>query len=179
MKKYLFTALIWMTMMPQIILASAIDTEEAERIALETAGVSADQVTEMEVSEMLEEASDLFRVEFHTFDGVKYDVLIDAADGTVLEEDTESSEPGFSPGFGELTNETELERDELQIPLSDAAGGMEGESWHTVITKCRQDFIKGTMRYELALQLFDGIRVEHIIYMRNGTIYEADEILEE
>lgn len=67
--------------------SATISEEEARNIALEDAGLTADQVTFVKSNIDTDDGRNRYDVEFYTADGVEYDYEIDPSSGEILEYD--------------------------------------------------------------------------------------------
>lgn len=69
---------------------AAISQEEAKTIALEHAGLAADQITFTKIEMDRDNSQNYYDVEFYTKDGMEYDYEIDMENGNILEWNAEN-----------------------------------------------------------------------------------------
>ena len=160
------------------VLAAGITQEEAQRTALEAAGVKEEDVIFKNVGTELDDGREFFEVDFFIPGEVKYEFDIDAATGMIIEQDVDLWEADDDYEYAAL-----IENAGKEIP---AAGGEITELQAKTIalkdagfaanevtfTKCKRDVDDGIVKFEIEFRTADRMEYEYDINAADGTILE-------
>ena len=125
-----------------------ISQERAKEIALESAGIKAEDVHFIRVEKDRDDGRTVYEIEFRTKDGMEYDYEIDAETGNIISYDTERK--------GKVAQQ--------QIVLSEKAGGQQSET-ETAVKK-ESLLIPEDRAKEIALEKVPGATTENIVQFK-------------
>ena len=147
-----------------------IGEEAAREIALQHAGLTAEQVTFLPTDLEIEDGRQVYDVEFYTAGYTEYDYEIDAVTGEVvsLDYDTEHSLPssGTVPGAGENLSLEEAKAAAL------TRAGLAGED--VTFTEVELDREDGRDLYQFAFRTADGTEYECDVVALTGEVVEFE-----
>lgn len=149
-----------------------IGEEAACQIALQHAGLTADQVTFLPTEQEIEDGRQIYDVEFYTADYKEYDYDIDALTGEIVSFDQEAEHPlpasGTAPDAGELVSMEEAKTAALQ-----RAGLSEQDAVFTQ-AELKQEYSQTI--YDLEFRTADGAEYDCDIAACTGWIikFECD-----
>ena len=149
---------------------AALDEAGAKTLALETAGLTADQVSWIWAKRDYDDGRLVYDVEFFTNDYKEYDYEIDAVTGRILSVDYDAEY--YAPSAGTGTNGQYISRDEAKSIALGRAGISASQA---VFKKAEFDFDDGRAVYEI--EFFSGnLEYEFEIDASTGNIlsYERD-----
>lgn len=160
-----------LTLMTMNVFASQITEERAKSIALENAGIKAEDVSFIWTEIEREDHRLIYDVEFLTKDHKEYDYEINAADGTILSIDCKFiSTTGAAQNTANLNQATYSLEQAKQIALTHA--GQQAEN--VTLTKSNTKYDDGILIYKLEFFTADYKEYEYKINATTGTIMSAE-----
>jgi len=161
-------------------LAAGTGLEDAKRTALETVGVTEDQVIFKKAAQDLDDGRKIYEIDFFVPHEVKYEFDIDANTGRILDQDMDLWEADDDMEYADLmkntgksTTKAAGEISELQaktIAVKDAGLAMNAVTF----TKCKRDFDDGMEQYEIEFRTADFCEYDYDISVKNGRIISRD-----
>ena len=165
-------------------LAANVSLEDAKKTALETAGVTEDQVIFKKAVQDLDDGREIFEIDFFVPHEMKYEFDIDANTGKVVDQGMDLWEKDDDVEYAFLMKEAEKnakaaaaeasgEVTELQakeIAVKDA--GLEMDA--VTFTKCKRDMDDGMEQFEIEFHTADFSEYEYDICVKDGRILSKD-----
>lgn len=141
-----------------------IGDEAAQEIALQHAGLTADQVTVLPIEQDIENGRQVYDIEFYTADRKEYDYDIDAATGEIISFDYDAEH-----ALPQNTTNAPITADQARsIALAKVPGASSGDIWDF-----EADYDDGRLEYEIEIR-YNGMEYDFEIDGTNGTILEMD-----
>ena len=160
-----------LTMMTMNVFASQITEERAKSIALENAGIKAEDVSYIWTEIEREDHKLVYDVEFLTKDHKEYDYEISAADGTILSIDCKIINTAEAVQNTTNLNQAAFSLEQAkQIALTHT--GQQAEN--VTLTKSNTKYDDGLLIYKLEFYTADSKEYEYKINAATGTILSAD-----
>ena len=165
-------------------LAANVSLEDAKKTALETAGVTEDQVIFKKAVQDLDDGREIFEIDFFVPHEMKYEFDVDASTGKVVDQGMDLWEKDDDVEYAFLMKEAEKnakaaaaeasgEVTELQakeIAVKDA--GLEMDA--VTFTKCKRDMDDGMEQFEIEFHTADFSEYEYDICVKDGRILSKD-----
>ena len=160
------------------VFAAGTTIEDAQRTALEAAGVSESQVIFEKRGTSFDDGREIYEIDFFIPGEIKYDFDIDTATGMIVDQDQDLWEPEDDFEFAALMNDHaatevsgEITKEQAkELALKDA-GFSEAEVF---ITKCKKDFDDGIEKFEIEFSTGDGREFEYGLRVSDGAILEKN-----
>jgi len=160
--------------------AAGITAEDAERIALEAANVTKEEIVIKEERASVDDGRNIFEVDFFIPEKMKYEFDIDAETGAIVDQDMEAWDADDSIEYAELIREKEgrkeaaageiSEEEAKDIALKDA--GLTADA--VTFTKCHKEMDDGVVKYEIEFRTSDGMEYGYDLRASDGMILEKD-----
>ena len=163
-------------------LAANIGLEDAKKTALETVGMTEDQVIFKKAAQDLDDGREIFEIDFFVPHEVKYEFDIDANTGMILDQDMdmwdadddmeyaflmkEAAKTAAAPAAEAAGEITELQA--KAIALKDAGLDMNAVTF----TKCRKDIDDGVEQFEIEFRTADFCEYDYDICVKDGRILD-------
>ena len=156
-----------------------ITIEDAQKTALEAAGMSESQVIFKKRGTSFEDGREIFEIDFFIPGEVKYDFDIDVATGKIVDQEQDLWEPEDDLEFAALMKENAAaadvsgeitEEQAKKLALKDA-GVSEAD---VVIINCRKDIDDGIEKFEIEFRTGDGCEYEYDLSASDGSILEKN-----
>ena len=165
--------------------AAEIAAEEAKEYALESVGLTKDQVVFISAARELDDGTEVFDIEFIVPGEMKYEFDIDAVTGAIIDQDFELWEADDELEYAAYLQEAEaLSGVEAVSPINDGITELQarmialkdtGNSADEMfLKKCTKDIDDGIAIYEVELLGVDGVEYEYEIRASDGAILEKD-----
>ena len=165
------TSFITMTCMPITTFAAGnVTLEQAKKIALENAGLKANEVTIVKEGMEIDDGRTQYEIEFYK-DNTEYDYEIDAATGAIVsfDQEIETKYVTAAPKTGAAANAGVTKDQALQIAL-DHAGLNKND---IALKKVKKDFDDGVEVYEVEFYA-GGYEYNYDIAVSGGQILDFD-----
>ena len=161
------------------VFAAGISQEEAQKTALAAADLKEEDVIFSKLAKGFDDGFEIYEIDFIIPGESKYEFDIDAATGSILDQDMDLWEPEDDFEYAALIEESKTgkaaavsgeitEQQAKEIALKDA-GVSETD---TSFIKCRKDMDDGITRYEIEFRTADGMEYDYDIQIDTGKILE-------
>ena len=165
--------------------AAGITADAAKKAALDSVGLTEQQVVFLPETQEFDDGRQIFDVDFLVPGEMKYEFDIDAVTGAIVEQDIElwEAEDDFEfaallQGAGIESGATTVEAvageiTELQarmIALKDTGFSAD----EVFFIRCKKDFDDGITKYEIEMRGADGLEYDYEINAADGKILERD-----